>query len=142
MARSGNALHEAGCMLYWAERSKDRNSVHFVNSDVHMIRFFMRLLAECFGVTGERYCFSVNCYVNDDGLTLEAIETHWLESLELPRACLRKAIVNNPSPASKRQKRNLPYGTGRLMLHSTAVVQSIYGAIQEYAGFDEPAWLG
>ena len=30
----------------------------------------------------------------------------------------------------------------RLMLHSTFVVQSIYGAIQEYGGFDEPAWLG
>jgi hypothetical protein len=26
-------------------------------------------------------------------------------------------------------------------LHSTRVVQHIYGAIQEYAGFDKPAWL-
>jgi hypothetical protein len=33
-------------------------------------------------------------------------------------------------------------GTARLILHSTFVVQSIYGAIQEYGGFDEPAWLG
>jgi hypothetical protein len=35
----------------------------------------------------------------------------------------------------------LPYGTCRLSVHSTAIVQHIYGAIQEYAGFDRPEWL-
>jgi hypothetical protein len=35
----------------------------------------------------------------------------------------------------------LPYGTGRLAVHSTDVIQSIYGAIQEYAGIDRPEWL-
>jgi hypothetical protein len=34
------------------------------------------------------------------------------------------------------------HGTGRLAVASTAVVQSIYGAIQEYAGIDRPEWLG
>jgi hypothetical protein len=112
MARSGNALHEAGCMLYWAAGSKDRNSVQFVNSDVHMIRFFMRFLTECFGVTAERYCFSVNCYINEDGLTLEAIEAHWLNLLELPRACLRKAIVNNRRLRPSAGSATFPTGPG------------------------------
>jgi hypothetical protein len=35
----------------------------------------------------------------------------------------------------------LVYGTARLCVHSTFLVQSIYGAIQEYAGFDRPEWL-
>jgi hypothetical protein len=35
----------------------------------------------------------------------------------------------------------LPYGTCRIVVSRTRVVQSIYGAIQEYAGFDRPAWL-
>jgi transcriptional regulator with XRE-family HTH domain len=140
LARGGDALHQAGCMLYWAEGYKARNSVGFANSDANMLRFFIRFLASSFGVTADRYCFSVNCYLNN-GLGLDEIESHWLELLELPRTCLRKAIVNNPSIASKRQKRNLPYGTARLILHSTFVVQSIFGAIQEYGGFDEPAWL-
>jgi hypothetical protein len=26
-------------------------------------------------------------------------------------------------------------------VYSTAIVQHIYGAIQEYGGFDEPRWL-
>ena len=47
-----------------------------------------------------------------------------------------------PSSASKRLKGHiLPYGTARLALHSTFIVQSIYGAIQEYAGIDRPEWL-
>jgi transcriptional regulator with XRE-family HTH domain len=140
MARRGDLLHQAGCMLHWAEGSKTRNRVVLVNSDPHMLRFFKRFLQECYGVADERFLFSVNCYLNN-GLSVDDIEAHWLEQLALPRACLRKATINNPSRASKQQKRNLPYGTGRLAVHSTVIVQSIFGAIQEYAGFAEPAWI-
>jgi transcriptional regulator with XRE-family HTH domain len=141
MARCGDPLHQAGCMLYWAEGTKSRNNVIFVNSDPHMLRFFKRFLRSCYAVPADRLIFSVNCYVNN-GFSLTEIERYWLEALELSAACLRKATVNNPPRASKQQRRNLPYGTGRLVVHSTAIVQSIYGAIQEYAGCDEPAWLG
>jgi hypothetical protein len=141
LARRGDPLHEAGCMLYWAEGSKRRNTVVFVNSDPHMLRLFIRFLEECFDVPRDRFAFSINCYVNN-GLDIESIEAWWLDELQLPRTVLRKHVVNNPSVSSKQQKRNLPYGTARLVLHSTFVLQSIYGAIQEYGGFDEPAWLG
>jgi transcriptional regulator with XRE-family HTH domain len=140
LARRGDMLHQAGCMLYWAEGAKSRNRVVLVNSDPHMLRFFKGFLQECYGVEVDRLAFSVNCYVNN-GLSLEEIERFWLEVLDLPPTCLRKATINNPSRSSKQLKRNLPYGTGRLELHSTVIVQSIYGAIQEYAGFDEPAWI-
>jgi hypothetical protein len=46
------------------------------------------------------------------------------------------------SNLEQRQKKNrLPYGVCQLRLHSTPVIQHIYGAIQEYAGFEEPRWL-
>jgi hypothetical protein len=35
----------------------------------------------------------------------------------------------------------LPYGTIRVCVRSTAIVQSIYGTIQEYGGFERPEWL-
>jgi len=141
IARRRDPRHKAGCMLYWAEGSKSKNSVQFVNSDAEMIRFFKEFLMACYAVSADQLCVSVNCYLNN-GLTLDEIERHWLDVLELPATSLRKATVNNPPRASKQQKRNLPYGTARLTLHSTHVLQSIYGAIQEYGGFDEPAWLG
>jgi hypothetical protein len=59
----------------------------------------------------------------------------------LPESCLRTAAVNRASSASQRKGRTLLYGTARLSMHSTAVAQSIYGAIQEYGGFDRPEWL-
>ena len=127
-------------MLHWGEGSKKRNTVCFVNSDVDMMRVFVRFLRECYGVESEVLCFSVNCFLGN-GLTLEEIEGFWLRSLDLPESCLRKATVNRPSSASRRTGRTLLYGTGRLVLHSTAVAQSIYGAIQEYGGFDRPEWL-
>ena len=50
--------------------------------------------------------------------------------------------MNRISSASKRLKGNvLPYGTARVSVHSTFVVQSIYGAIQEYAVIDRPERL-
>jgi hypothetical protein len=36
---------------------------------------------------------------------------------------------------------HLVYGTAKITVHSTFIVQSIYGAIQEYVGVDRPAWL-
>ena len=43
---------------------------------------------------------------------------------------------------SKRKRTNtLPYGTCRIIVHDTAILQHIYGAIQEYAGFERPEWL-
>jgi hypothetical protein len=76
------------------------------------------------------------------GVALEEIEAHSLRVLELPRSCLRASTVNRPSSASRRCGRTLVYGTGRLAVSSTGVVQSIYGAIQEYAGLDRPELLG
>jgi hypothetical protein len=40
----------AGCMLYWAEGAKERNTVKFVNSDVAMVRLFVNFMKGCFGV--------------------------------------------------------------------------------------------
>ena len=139
-ARNGDPLHLMGCMLYWGEGSKARNAVQFVNSDVSMQRLFVRFLRTCYGVPSGSICLSVNCFL-DNGVTLDEIHDHWLEALELPESSLRGPTLNRASRASQRLRRTLPYGTARVVVHSTFVVQSIYGAIQEYAGCDQPCWL-
>ncbi len=141
LARTGDALHRSGCLLYWAEGTKDRNVAILTNSDPDLLLVFRRFLRECHAVTDEPIAFSVNCFLGN-GLTLKQIEVHWLDALELPRASLRASTVNRPSSASRRRGRTLVHGTGRIAVASTAVVQSIYGAIQEYAGIDRPEWLG
>jgi AcrR family transcriptional regulator len=141
LARCGDPVHRGGCMLYWAEGSKSRNAVQIVNSDADLLATFLRFLRICHSVPDHAVTFSVNCFLGN-GLTLDEIQDWWLSRLGLPRACLRRAVVNRPSAASKRLKGNvLPYGTARLTVHSTFIAQSIYGAIQEYAGIDRPEWL-
>jgi hypothetical protein len=141
LAKRGDPLHLQGCMLYWAEGSKRRNSVTMTNADADLADVFMRFLRSCYGVTDDRVTLSLNCFLQN-GLTLHAIQTWWLERLGLPVASLRAPAINRPSSASKRLKGHcLPRGTARITVHSTFVVQSIYGAIQEYAGIERAEWL-
>lgn len=132
----------AGCMLYWAEGAKDRNVVKFANSDVAMVRFFVRFLKQCFGVRSSDFRLRLNVYTNN-GLSLREIEDRWLDALELPRTSLRGHSLNSyPTSTSGKKRRKLPYGVCFLTIaKSTRILQHIYGAIQEYAGFEEPRWL-
>jgi hypothetical protein len=128
-------------MLYWAEGSKERNAVHFVNSDPAMVSFFGEFLRTCFGIPDEAFRVSCNLFADHIERQLE-IEQFWLDTLGLPRSCLRKSTVNVYSKYSQKKRRNrLPYGTCRVTVHSTEIVQSIYGSIQEYGGLERPDWL-
>ena len=140
-ARAGDPDYIAGCMLYWAEGSKRRNGVTFTNADPDVVDVFLRFLRTSYGVTDDRVSLSVNCFLQN-GLTVDAIQDWWLDRLQLSAYCLRTPAINRVSSASKRLKGHiLPYGTARLTVHSTFIVQSIYGAIQEHAGIDRPEWL-
>ena len=129
-------------MLYWAEGSKSRNSILFVNPDPAMVRFFVAFLRAYFGIADE--AFRVDCNLFADHLERQReIEQFWLDIVGIPETCLRKSTVNVYSKYSQKKRQNkLPYGTARVCVHSTQVVQSIYGSIQEYGGFERPAWLG
>jgi hypothetical protein len=140
VARQSDPEHLAGCMLHWAEGSNARNSVVFTNSDPEMLRAYLRFLRGPCEVEDERIALSVNCHLNN-GLSVAEIEAWWLAQLDLPASALRAATVNRASTASRWGRNVLVYGTGRLSVHSTFLMQSIYGAIQEHAGFDRPAWL-
>jgi hypothetical protein len=140
-AGRGDLLHQAGCLLYWAEGSKDRNTVKFCNSDIHMVSFFRRFLSECFDLEPEDFAVSLHVYTGN-GLSIRQIEDHWLRGLELPRSCLRKHSIDYLPTSSSGKKRNrLPYGVCTLNVFKTHIVQHIYGAIQEYGRFEEPEWL-
>lgn len=140
-ALEGDSFHEAGCMLYWAEGSKEPNSITFANSDVHMLRFFRNFLTTCLGVHPGKMTIRLNVYTTN-GLSIKEIEQYWLNALDLPATALRvHSIDSQPTSSSGQKKNRLPYGVCTLRVYSTRLVQHIFGAIQEYAGFDEPRWL-
>ena len=140
-ARERDPLHIAGSMLYWAEGTKCRNSVRLANSDAYLLRFFRRFLTDTFNLEPRDFTLSLHVYVGN-GLSVRQIEEYWLTALQLPRSCLRKHSINPlPTSSSGRKRHKLPYGVCTLSVYSSRVVQHIYGAIQEYAGFEEPRWL-
>lgn len=134
-------LHCIGCMLYWAEGSKSKNRIAFVNSDPNMMRLFIRFLRESLLVKNEDIIFTVNVHLNN-GLLLEDVENYWLNLLNLPKECLRKSTVSRlPRMSSGKKKNKLPYGVARIDIHKTELIQHIYGAIQEYGNFVNDRWL-
>jgi transposase-like protein len=140
-ARRLNPRYVGGCMLYWAEGSRSRNKIVFTNSDPAMARFFVDFIREFFDITCERVRLTCNLFADHAARQTE-IEDFWLNSVRLPRSCLCKSTVNHYSRYSKKKRKNkLPYGTCRVVIHSTEIAQTIYGSIQELAGFDRPEWL-
>jgi hypothetical protein len=131
----------AGCMLYWAEGSKDRNQLQFSNADPAMARFFVDFLKTHFALRGDE--IRITCHLYADHLEKQRqIEQHWLDALGLPPESLRKSVVNVYSKYSQRKRvGNLPFGTCRVVVSRTWVIQTIFGAIQEIGGFTREAWL-
>lgn len=140
-ARLGDPIHLAGCMLHWAEGSKKRNAIKFSNSDPRMVRIYVDFLRACLGAGEKDIAISLHVYLGN-GLSLNEIERYWLNFLHLSARCLRGHSINPfPTSSSGRKRNKLPYGVCSVVVHDTRRVQHIYGAIQEYGGFDEPAWL-
>ena len=107
-----------------------------------MIEFFLHFLRREFGVPDESVRLRLHVYPDHEE-RLEEIEGFWLNRLGLTHACLNRSAVNAYSRASKRKRRNmLPYGTCRLSVCSTEIVQTIFGSLQEMGRFEQPEWLG
>ncbi len=137
-ARENDPLHIIGCMLYWAEGAKsNRNAIIFANSDVEMIKVFMRFLRDALQVPDETVTVKIHCHTTiADNIT--AIENYWLTILALPRGNLRKTQIVK---SSGRSRNRLEHGICTLTVQSTEFIQHIFGAIQEYGDFETDEWL-
>lgn len=139
MRREKESLYLAGCMLYWGEGGKDVNVCQMTNSELPMLVLFKEFLREYWNVPNDVITVSINAYTDLHGQ--QEIEQFWLQGLKLPRSCLRAATWNQYPKSSKKVARKLEYGTCTLRVCKTEIVQEIFGAIQEYAGFTNLEWL-
>jgi len=141
MMESPSNLFLSGCMLYWAEGAKDKNSVRFSNSDPDMIFLFVNFLKECFFVEKNEIKISINCY-NNNGISVEEIENFWIKLTNLNRENLNKTIVNNLPISSSKKSNKLLYGVCKIIVNNTKVVQKIYGAINKFSNTNNYKWIG
>lgn len=139
-AHTGDPLHLAGCMLYWAEGAKRRDAVLFVNSDAEMIHYFVTFLRHSLKVADSDIRIRITAYL-DQGLDAQAITAYWLKLLDLTDDNLTKCRFNQKPVSSRQRGRKLLYGVCEVNVNSTRLTQHIFGAIQEYIGVDVPKWL-
>jgi hypothetical protein len=91
-------------------------------------------------VPDSKIALTCNLFADHESRRRE-IEDFWLELVGLPRTRLRKTTVNRYSKYSQKKRRNkLPFGTC-ITVCDTQLVQNLYGAIQEYGGFEREEWL-
>lgn len=135
--QNSNQLHMMGCMLYWAEGAKTRNCLNFVNSDSHMMKFYMRFLREGLGIANDQIIIHIICHTKDPN-EVNRIERYWLDCLQLPDSSLRKTTFKK---GSDKRHNVLVNGVCSIRIYSTQLVQQVFGAIQEYGGFEQPEWL-
>lgn len=136
-AKQGSQLHLIGCMLYWAEGAKSRNCLNFVNSDTHMMQLYVQFLRNALKIDEQDIVIHIiSHYYNP--IDIARVESYWLEILSLPATCLRKTVYKE---GGKSRRNILEYGVCSVRVYKTEVVQRVYGAIQEYGGFNNPDWL-
>ena len=141
LARRRGDAYRGGCMLYWAEGSKGRNTVAMANSDPDLLAMFVDFLRTEFAVPSVHITMRCNLFA-DHLERQQEIESFWLDRLGLPASSLRTSHVNVYSKYSQKKRKNkLPNGTCTVSLNSTRIVQMIFGSIQEYGSFDRPEWL-
>jgi Rapsyn N-terminal myristoylation and linker region len=139
--RAGDEGFIRACLLYWAEGAKSRHSLSFSNADSEMVRLWMSVLRSTLCVPESR--IRLTCYLYTDHLERQRhVEDFWLGLTGLDRSSLCRSIVNNYSRSSQRKRKNmLPYGTVKVAVHDTRLIQMILGGIQEIGGFTREAWL-
>ena len=115
-------------MLFWAEGGKIKNSVSFANCDVNMLKLFIRFLKEIFHITNDKITIRINCFMKE-GQSFDDIKEYWKNSLDIDGAKFGK-------PTIKISKQVNNYGVCSIIVYSTEIVQKIFGAIQEYGGFN------
>ncbi len=129
-----------GCMLYWAEGAKDRNSFKFTNSDASMIKICVSFLFKFFSEYMDIVYLDVSCYSNA-GLNNVDIEQYWrnITKLSNNKITIR---MDSDKRINSGKKIKYPYGICNVRLNKTEVVQQIFGAIKEYAQIeDEERWI-
>lgn len=136
-AQECDYFHAMGCMLYWAEGTKRRNSVELTNADPSLLRLFIQFLNKYFNVQSSDilgYCF-----IHEDDLDKsESFRSFWIEQLDIEPDNMKECTVK---PRGKTITRRTEHGVCKIQVCNTSIVQHIYGAIQEYGNFENKNWL-
>jgi len=120
----GDPLFISGLMLYWAEgdKSDERESVKFSNSDSRMIAFMMRWFREICEVKEKRFRVALHIHKLH---CRSKIEKYWSKVTHIHKNQFHKTQIK---PTSLRQRRNKLYdGTCAIIINDRNLFRKIKG---------------
>jgi hypothetical protein len=135
-AREGSLLHLMGSILYWAEGAKDRTNLNFINTDANMLKLFIRFLREEMIVENSSIRLKIWHHTSDES-EIARIRHYWLDCLDLP---IDTHVNMYLKVGTVSRKKRYSEGICAIEISSVETLQHIYGAIQEYIGFEHSKW--
>ena len=99
-------LKTAGLMLYWGEGVKTTDhTVDITNSDSLMIKLFLKMLREIYGIKEEKLRVLLYCYANQN---VEELINYWVKITGISQAQFTKPYIRQDFLEKKKSK--MPYG--------------------------------
>lgn len=98
-------LRVAGTFLYWAEGYKRGHLIDFTNSDVDMIKIFLKFLRKVCGVKESKIRIKIFCYSNHN---IAKLKKFWSHITKISLSQFHKSYVRKSF--NKKNQNRLPYG--------------------------------
>jgi len=127
---SKDAFFVAGLMLYLGEGDKrDRNKIGLANTDVWVIKFFIKWLVDFLGIPKEKIRAQLHLYQNMD---IKKEEGFWEKELGLPETQFYRPSIRKLQKASFSYKESYRHGTCSIYVCGVKKKREIMAAIQAF----------
>ncbi|HXK35627.1 MAG TPA: hypothetical protein VJZ52_01120 [Candidatus Paceibacterota bacterium] len=115
-------------MIYWCEGSKDSNSVRFTNSDPKLIKRFLQLLKNGYGIKWRKV--KVRLHLHSYHSQKKQTD-FWAKELKIPTAQFYKPYLKTNT--GKRIRNNYP-GCAAIYYHDTILARKLMYLAKAYLG--------
>ena len=127
---SENIFFIAGLMIYLGEGDKkNRNRVNLANTDVEIIKFFLKWVIHFFDVSKKDVRIQLHLYEN---MEIEEQQCFWVEELGIPLEQFYKTQVRKLKKGSFSYKDSFGHGTCSVYILNTQVKREIMMAIKAF----------
>lgn len=123
-------LFLCGLFLYWGEGSKGYTVVGVSNTDPAMIKFFIKWLATCFGVSRSRLSAQLQLY-ND--MEVEKEIRFWSDCLRISKRQFIRPYVKKNVQTNINHKGGFGHGTCNLRVYDARLSETILMAVKSIA---------
>lgn len=122
-------LKLASLMLYWAEghKAKKEDKIDFANSDVRMIKIFVKFLNKICQVNKSKLRVYLYCYSNQN---VEALKKFWSKETKIPLKQFSKPYVRKDF--KMKNNRQMKYGLAHIRYFDTKLFRQIALWTNEY----------